>query len=495
MKDIRRKAAWLRLVALLVLVGALVQGMTWAGWLEKPESIYTDLWHQLAGRRYAPEHVAIVTLDQASLDEQPEVPLVCWTLNFARVIGVLRGVGAKVIGLDYLYYVGIEAWLKTLNLPPDHPSLKYDEPFKEQLASGQVIMAANMEIDRQQKVKVSLPLPSYFASLPRGVLDVGLVTLFTDSDGVIRRYTPAMTDEYGQVLLSFAKLLATRAAGGDPAGELQRLQHNPALKDWSADDLSTVNLAAVPLIGYVGPPGTFARLPVSRLLKDGAENDPEIRNLKGKVVLIAYEPTALQDIQSTPYSLSLWKSPGTDMSGVEVHANIVETLLTGKFPLPVPGYLRALYLVAALVLGGLLFYRLPSWRGLAAAGLMCLVSAAFAYLLFRGYWLLPTANVQLAVLFSYMGILGLRLTGEERERARIRNIFGRYVADEVVEKLLASGLLPDLGGESFQVTVLFSDIRNFIVERFEKKFDFYLDHQIKQKQYSNRWRIYFPKGL
>jgi adenylate cyclase len=461
MKNLRRKTAWLRLVALLVLVGAMVQGITWAGWLERPESIYTDLWHQLAGRRYAPQHVAIVTLDQPTLDDHAEDPLVCWTPYFARVIGVLRGVGAKVMGLDYLYYVSIEAWLKKLNLPPDHPSLEYDAAFKEQLASGQVIMAANLGLDREQKVKVTLPLPSYFASLPRGVLEVGLVTFFTDPDGVIRRYTPAMTDEYGQVLLSFDKLLATRAAGGEPAGELQRLQHDPALKDWSADDASTVNLAAVPLIGYAGPPGTFMRLSFRRFLRPGAENDPEIRNLKGKVVIIAYEPTALQDIHSTPYSLSLWKWQGTDMSGAEIHANIVETLLTGKFPLPVPGYLRALYLAAALGLGGLLFYRLPSWRGLAAAMFICLLSAAFAYLLFRGYWLLPTANVQLAVMLSYMGILGLRLTGEERERARIRNIFGRYVADEVVEKLLASGLLPDLGGESFQVTVLFSDIRNF----------------------------------
>ncbi|HLD48551.1 MAG TPA: adenylate/guanylate cyclase domain-containing protein, partial [Desulfobaccales bacterium] len=94
-----------------------------------------------------------------------------------------------------------------------------------------------------------------------------------------------------------------------------------------------------------------------------------------------------------------------------------------------------------------------------------------AYILFRQYWLLPTANVQLAVMLSYMGILGLRLTGEERERARIRNIFGRYVADEVVEKLLATGKLPDLGGDSFQVTVLFSDIRNFttISERLGPK--------------------------
>ena len=29
-------------------------------------------------------------------------------------------------------------------------------------------MAANLGVDGQQKVKVTLPIPSYFASLPRG---------------------------------------------------------------------------------------------------------------------------------------------------------------------------------------------------------------------------------------------------------------------------------------------------------------------------------------
>ncbi|HBZ54522.1 MAG TPA: adenylate/guanylate cyclase domain-containing protein, partial [Syntrophobacteraceae bacterium] len=61
----------------------------------------------------------------------------------------------------------------------------------------------------------------------------------------------------------------------------------------------------------------------------------------------------------------------------------------------------------------------------------------------------------------YVGNLGIRLTGEERERTRLRHLFGRYVSDEVVEKLLASGSRPDLSGESQTVTVLFSDVRDF----------------------------------
>jgi class 3 adenylate cyclase len=57
--------------------------------------------------------------------------------------------------------------------------------------------------------------------------------------------------------------------------------------------------------------------------------------------------------------------------------------------------------------------------------------------------------------------LGLRLTGEERERARIRDMFGRYMSEAAVTKLLSDDRRPDLGGEALHMTVLFSDIRGF----------------------------------
>ncbi len=99
------------------------------------------------------------------------------------------------------------------------------------------------------------------------------------------------------------------------------------------------DLRAFPMIGFVGPPDTFPRLSMGRFLGPEAENDQDIKGLKDKVVIIAYEPAALQDAHPTPYSLSLWHWPGNDMSGPEIHANIVETLITGVFPRPVPGYL------------------------------------------------------------------------------------------------------------------------------------------------------------
>jgi len=44
---------------------------------------------------------------------------------------------------------------------------------------------------------------------------------------------------------------------------------------------------------------------------------------------------------------------------------------------------------------------------------------------------------------------------------RLRELFGRYVADDVVKVLLAEDRKVDLAGEMKQVTVLFSDIRGF----------------------------------
>ena len=447
--------------ALMLAVCVAVGGITWAGWLERPETFYDDCWVRLAGVRYQPQHVVIVALDEATLQAHPQEPLVCWTPHFARVIQVLGQVGARVIGLDYLFRISIESWLQTQDLPPNHRSLNFDGPFKQQLASGRVVLAGYLAGDAPGKRKIILPIPSYLSSLPRPRQDVGLLNFFNDADGAIRRFVPALADDHGQIGLTLAKLLALRAQGRDPAGEMARLQGQAALKDWSGDNPSPAVLNSLPLIGFVGPPNTFSRVSMERFLAPGAAQDPDIQALKEKIIIVATEPNP-QDMQPTPYSLSLWGWPGSDdMSGPEIHANIIETLLTGIFPRPVPGYLRALYLCGVLLAGGALIYCLSPWRGLAAAAALCALAGVLASQLFRHYWLLPTANLQLGLILSYVGILGIKLTGEERERARIRKIFSRYVTDEVVEKLLASGRLPDLGGEAYRVTVLFSDIRNF----------------------------------
>lgn len=118
---------------------------------------------------------------------------------------------------------------------------------------------------------------------------------------------------------------------------------------------------------------------MGRFLLPGAENEPAIKALKDKVVIVAYEPATLQDSHPTPYSLSLWPWQGNDMSGPEIHANIIETLLTGKFPRPLPGSLSSLYLLGILLAASALFYWLSPWRGLVAGLALCTLAALSAY--------------------------------------------------------------------------------------------------------------------
>jgi adenylate cyclase len=214
-------------------------------------------------------------------------------------------------------------------------------------------------------------------------------------------------------------------------------------------------------IGFVGPPGTIPRLSFGRLLDPRSDSGHDLQLLKDKIVIIAAEHVGHQDIHPTPYAHGILGFEGRMMSGAELHANIVETLFTGRFPQPVPNTLRLIYLAGVLIIGTVVFFRWHPLPGLGMGLLLGLICTLLAFLLFRINWILSVTPIYLSLMISYLGTLGLRLTGEERERTKLRQMFGKYVSDEVVEKLLTKGHRPQLEGESLSVTTLFTDIRNF----------------------------------
>jgi len=425
---------------LAVVVLLLAAGLHGLGWLSGAERSISDLWHELAGRRGEPQHVAIVAIDDAALLAHRDEPLVFWGPHFARVIEVLVGVGARVVGVDYLFSVSAESWLGRLELPESDVSRTWDIPLRTQLASGRVVLIGM--IAGGLKPDLLLPVDDYLYALPHGAEDVGLANLLPDDDGAIRRFSPALFGDGAPPSLGFATLLAVRGVGLDPSAEA-----------WELGGEDVANRPGGRPIGYLGPPGTIPRVSFGRLLAPDAPSDADVRALSGRIVLIAADHAGMQDLHLTPY--------GDLMTGAEVTANTVETLLTGRAPRLASTWATLVFLLAAAVLGAVVFLRLPPLQGAAAGAGFALVLGAAAYAAFLSDVVLPTATAEVAVLLAYLGALGLRLTGEERERARVKRMFGRYVSDEVVDKLLASGEQPDLGGESARVTVLFSDIRSF----------------------------------
>ncbi len=444
----KKRLLQVALVAVVALAGS--EMLARLGQLQWLQTAYYDLWHNLAGKRFNPRHVILVTVDEVARRRFQDFPLAFWGPHFATAIARLREMGASVIGLDYVLVVSAGSWIRKLGCQSVQTARTYDITLRRQLASGRVVLTALAARDKAGRTRLILPINEFLYSLPNGPLDVGLANLWSDDDGVVRRLRLTAPDQRLRPRIFFATLLALKATGRAKGTGPWRFGGTTLPPD-------TPPLA----IGFAGPPGTFATLPLSSLLAPGAAKKSLAQAVKGKVVIITRGQAGSRDLHLTPYARALWGQGGRLMSGGEVHANIVETLLAGRWPHTAPYYAR-LALTLFMALGGaVLFMRLSPALGLGALFGLGAAWLAVGYGLFRLNWLIPVAPAQVALLIGYLGVLGLRLTGEEREKARLRSLFGRYVSEQVVEQLAASSRSPDLGGEALEISVLFSDIRNF----------------------------------
>ncbi len=429
------------------LVACLVAGaMAQTSWLQSLENVYYDYWHVFAGVRYVPKHAAVVSIDDDTLDALKDDPLAFWAPHFGKAMDVLSKAGVKAVGLDFIYQVSAENWLKKLKLPDSEISRNYDSPLRAALASGDKILITHMVELRNGELSLLLPPQDHLILLPRGIGDLGIANLHPDDDKHVRRFYPVMIADPAFPGIGFGTQLALRAAGQDPT-----------LSEWTVAGVKISRELNKQWIGYTGPPGTIPTVSMNVLLQPDALSNPAVQALKGKVVIMAANNAGTSDRHFTPYSRG---ATADQMAGGEIHANIVETILTGHYPKVPPLWLRMLCIYVLLVLATVLFLRLTPERAALAGVIIAFNLPIPAFLFFLQDVVLPVAEPQVGLAVAFLITLGLRLTGEERQKAQLRQMFGRYVSDDVV-KVLTEGERPDLSGEEVEVTVLFSDIRNF----------------------------------
>ena len=409
--------------------------------LDRLENARRDLFHHLAGVRCAPQHVAIVGIDEQALAARPDEPLVFWPPHLARGIRVLHEVGVKGIGVDLLLTVSPAAWLARANLGRGEEARLFDRPFRQALGAGGTVLIAYQPEDQDDDPV--FPNPDYVAALPGLVDDLALANLDPDEDGVVRRFKVASTRSEAP-RLTLGPALAARATA-----------QGPGVDAWQVGGRRVPVDAARSPIPFCGPPGTVPQLSIDRLLAESAPSDPEVAALAGKTVLVAATYHAAQDTHATPYAPQL-------MHGAEIHAQIAEALLTGRRISALPTGLLALLLAALALLAA---WVLAAGRGVVQSGLATAGAVLGVLLLSYVAWRfdvdLPTGGPVATLVAGWVTGLALGLRGSERRRAELKRMFGRYVSDDVVAHLLRSGTAPDLGGEEREVTVLFSDIRGF----------------------------------
>jgi adenylate cyclase len=205
-------------------------------------------------------------------------------------------------------------------------------------------------------------------------------------------------------------------------------------------------------IDYAGPPGTLRTLSYSQVMHG---NVP--RGLfRDKVVVVGPSAPSLGDVHPTSTS-------GDElMAGAEVQANAISTALRG-FPLRSTSRVWDIAMVVLLgLLAPLVSLRLAPLKafGLAVgAGILFTVGVQVA---FNQGWITSFTYPLLALVLSSIGSLAIHYLMVAFERERIRDIFSRFVPEQVVGQVLArteDGLR--LGGVEVNGTVMFTDLRGF----------------------------------
>jgi adenylate cyclase len=276
----------------------------------------------------------------------------------------------------------------------------------------------------------------------------GLFSIRSERDGIVRRVPMVMVAQ-GDVLpsLTFEML---RVVSGSSTILIK-------------SDEAGVKSVAIP--GFEMPTDRNAQLWIHFAPHDKARYVSAVDVLEGRVtadrisrrlVLIGTSAAGLLDLKTTPTDPA--------MPGVEVHAQVLESMLTHSI-LASPNYAIAAELGAAFVMGVAIITLAPVlgpiYLLVFGAVIVALLAGTSWYLFTQHLLLIDFTFPLLSSLSIYLTLVFTNYVKEQAQRRRIRSAFSQYLSPTLVEQLAQSPEKLVLGGEQRDMTIMFSDVRGF----------------------------------
>jgi adenylate cyclase len=473
----KRKFGFSRLICLALLVGLAALRLVDPAPVEELRVRTFDAFQRIDPREKKIRPVTIVDIDEKSLQKLGQWP---WPRTYiADIITNLTNLGAAAIAFDVVFsepdrlnpdvvarsmrYLDEVARTKLAELPSNDQILA-DAIRRSRVVLGETGLAAQMsEFDK------SLPLTG-IATIGDGEIDPfifkfpgllrnvpvlenaaagrGLFTIKVERDGIVRR-VPMILQAQG-VLMPSLTLEMLRVITATPTILVRS---------------DKAGVKSVGVRGLTIPTDTngqlwvhFARRDPSIYISasDVLDGTAPVDKIAKKLILIGTSAVGLNDIKTTPAASA--------MPGVEIHAQVLESALTGAV-VQQPNYGPALEFFAAMILGVLVIAFAPNLGPVTLVG----VGALFATVLIGTSWyfyqharllidftypLLSTTAIYLTLIFS-------SFVREQAQRRQIRSAFGQYLSPALVEQLAQSPEKLVLGGEEREMTIMFSDVRGF----------------------------------
>ncbi len=318
-----------------------------------------------------------------------------------------------------------------------YPMLKYE---KSNLKYDPFIFVA-----RQYAPEVNLEI------LSQVITNSGYINEEPDSDGVVRKSPMVM--KFGEdAFTPFAVQCAWQYL--DNPNLILRLAEYGIQGVEIGDIYVPTDEAGQMLINYIGPPGTFPQYSITDILNDNFEKG----TFKDKIVMVGSIATGAHDLRNTPFS---GQHPGMD-----VHATIIDNILSNDF-ISKTAWARLfdfMVIIILVILIGIIIPRAGAVMGMIAAVVLVVLHIIGSRLLFSHYgvWVNMVYPL-LAVFLIYTSLTAYHYLVEEKSKRFLHSTFSSYLSPELIEDMVSSKTMPELGGEARILTAYFTDIRGFSV--------------------------------
>jgi len=431
-----------------------------------------------------PEDIAIVAVDNASIDELGRVQL--WPrLYDGLVMEKIAAAGAIAIGVDMLYtetdtlpaiytrmlsQAGIMDSAKVISaLSTDQDlsraiekagnvylSLFDNDADSSRAVSDSVIrplrlLTAPVSPERKFSRMIYPQLP--LASFTRGARAVGSINMPSDLDGVVRDYqlVQQVGDEKdGQVryLANFPYYMLADLLGV-PESEVR----------FEGSTLCLTDSFKIPLnrkgsfkINWLGTNEDIRMISFYKVLNDIVPAE----YFKDKVVFIGASASGLEDIKTTP-------DADDRVPGVKIHAVAFLNMINQAF---FTNFNSIWFYLVLLLITFLISIALsnmePMFGLLFLAGAMLLEILVAVVFLFQQWGvMIPLGTLLGSTLLVSILTTTYSYFTEQKQKRQLKNAFGTYVSATVVNKILEDPKSLMLGGTKKVLSVLFSDIRGF----------------------------------
>jgi adenylate cyclase len=472
---IKRRFGYARLACLALLIGFAALRVLDPAPVEELRVRTFDGYQRIDPRKKIARPVTIVDIDDKSLEKLGQWP---WPrTRIADLITELTRLGAVVIAFDVGFSepdrlnpdaVPTPCAISTRQPASGRGRCRATSVFADAIRASRVVLGESGSAQELAALDKTLPVtglamlgeepqrfmfdfPGLLRNTPvleHAAAGRGLFTINAERDGIVRR-VPMIMLAQGQTMPSLTFEMLRVATG---SGTILIKAEKAGIK-------------SLAIKGFVLPTDGNGQLWIHYARQDPSLYVPVINVLErtvapdkiaGKLVLIGTSAVGLNDIKTTPVS--------QNMPGVEIHAQVLESALTGVV-ISQPTYGIGIEFGTALLFGLLVIAFAPMFGPVTLVAL----GAVFATGLIGTSWYFYSQH-RLLIDFTYplMSTTAIYLTlifssfvREQAQRRQIRSAFGQYLSPALVAQLAQSPEKLVLGGEEREMTIMFSDMRGF----------------------------------